>query len=52
MMSKIQLSYKMKLRNIDKKTYKTLQYITKLSKNLYNEAIYLEICLSGVSKTK
>lgn len=32
----------MKLRNIDKKTYKTLQYITKLSKNLYNEAIYLE----------
>ena len=41
-MSKIQLTYKMKLRNIDKKTYKTLQYITKLSKNLYNEAIYLE----------
>lgn len=41
-MDKIQLTYKMKLRNIDKKTYKTLQYITKLSKNLYNEAIYLE----------
>ena len=41
-MDKIQLTYKMKLRNINKKTYKTLQYITKLSKNLYNEAVYLE----------
>lgn len=41
-MDKIQLTYKMKLRNIDKRTYKILQYITKLSKNLYNEAIYLE----------
>ena len=41
-MSKIQLAYKMKLRNIDKKTYKALQHITKLSKNLYNEAVYLE----------
>lgn len=41
-MYKIQLAYKMKLRDIDKKTYKTLRYITKLSKNLYNEAVYLE----------
>lgn len=41
-MDKIQLAYKMKLRNIDKKTYKTLRHVTKLSKNLYNEAIYLE----------
>lgn len=41
-MDKIQLTYKMKLRNIDKKTYKTLQYITKLGKNLYNETIFLE----------
>lgn len=41
-MDKIQLTYKMKLRNLNKKTYKTLKYVTKLSKNLYNEAIYLE----------
>lgn len=41
-MDKIQLTYKIKLRNIDKKTYKTLKYVTKLSKNLYNEAVYLE----------
>ena len=41
-MDKIQLTYKMKLRKLDKRTYKTLKLITKLSKNLYNEAIFLE----------
>lgn len=41
-MDKIQLTYKMKLRNLDKKAYKILKLITKFSKNLYNEAIFLE----------
>lgn len=41
-MDEIQLTYKMKLRNLDKKAYKTLKLVTKFSKNLYNEAIFLE----------
>lgn len=41
-MDKMQLTYKMKLRNLDKKAYKTLKLVTKFSKNLYNEAIFLE----------
>lgn len=41
-MDKIQLTYKMKLRNLDKRAYKILKLITKFSKNLYNEAIFLE----------
>ena len=41
-MDKIQLTYEMKLRNLDKRAYKTLRLITKFSKNLYNEAIFLE----------
>ena len=41
-MDKIQLTYKMKLRDLGKREYKTLKLVTKFSKNLYNEAIFLE----------
>lgn len=38
----IQLVYNFKLRNISKKEYKTLRYLTRTSKNLYNVVLFYQ----------
>lgn len=38
----IQIVYNFKLRNISKQEYKTLRYLTRISKNLYNVILYYQ----------
>ena len=38
----IQLAYNFKLRNLSKQEYKTLRYLARTSKNLYNVVLYYQ----------